>query len=97
MFHLAFGSVPAHWHRGMFKWTVRIRAIRVELALFVCLMSFDLGRTRVSAHTFGVLAGCTERTRIRHIDRSSGRSSWRLMNIFAVFVGAAEVVVAHRC
>ena len=96
MFYLAVGSVPAHWHGRVLECTVGIRAVGVELALFICLVSFDLSRTWVSADTFGVFARCAEGTRIRHVDCSAWRRSWRLMNIFAVLVGTAEVEVTHR-
>ena len=96
VFDLAVRSVPAHWHRGVFECTVRIRAVRVEFALFICLMCLDQGGTGMAAHTFRVLAGCSEGARIGHVDRSAWRSSWRLMNIFAVSVGTPKIEMTHR-
>lgn len=97
MFYLAVGSVPAHWHRWVLKCTIRVGTIGVELALFVCLVGFDLSWTWMSPNTFGVFAGCSEGARIRHIDRNARWSGWRLVDIFAVFVGASQVEVTHRC
>lgn len=96
MFYLAVGAVPAHWHGRVLECTVGIRAVGVELALFICLMSFDLSWTWVSADTFGVFARCTEGTRIRHVDCGAWRRSWRLMNIFALLISTAKVEVTHR-
>jgi hypothetical protein len=95
MFYLAVGSIPTHWHGRVLECTVGIRAVGVELALFICLVSFDLSWTWVSADTFGVFARCTKGTCIRHVDCSACRRSRRLMDIFAFLVGTAEVEVTH--
>jgi hypothetical protein len=96
VFDLTVRSVPAHGHRGVFEWTVRIRAVWVEFALLVCLMRFDQGWTWMPAYTFRVLASCSKGARIGHVDRDARWSSWGLMDIFAVFVGTAQVEMTHR-
>lgn len=91
---LAVCAIAAHWHVWVAEGTSRIRAVGLVLAFLFCLMCKALRGGRMTSDTFAVLAGCAEGAWVRHVNRSSFRSSGRLMRKGAVFVGTMQVILA---
>lgn len=89
--HLAFSTISAGGLAGVLECAVRIGAVGEELAVLLALVGRLVRWGRVSADTFPVFASGSKRADVGQINRSVGRSHWRLVSKLAVPVLATQV------